>query len=152
MINRCSSTCHIFYNILWYLGWFHQKKVEITFMKIYDYKTYMILSGRGHLSELKYFMKDEVCDEILDLGSPDIVQWPKLPVWSKSKWAACVFWRPGNDDGDLFRGSINAGTKADIDNISDTCRPNGSSIKIGEDWKCHLVAWSRQRNTCEIFR
>ena len=43
-------------------------------MKIYDYKTYMILSGRGHLSELKYFMKDEVCDEILDLGSPDIVQ------------------------------------------------------------------------------
>ena len=43
-------------------------------MKIYDYKTYMILSGRGHLSELKHFMKDEVCDEILDLGSPDIVQ------------------------------------------------------------------------------
>ena len=43
-------------------------------MKIYDYKTYMILSGRSHLSELQYFMKDEVCDEILDLGSPDIVQ------------------------------------------------------------------------------
>ena len=43
-------------------------------MKIYDYKTNMILSGRGHLSELKYFMNDEVCDEILDLGSPDIVQ------------------------------------------------------------------------------
>ena len=43
-------------------------------MKIHDYKTYMILSGRDHLSELQYFMKDEVCDEILDLGSPDIVQ------------------------------------------------------------------------------